>query len=1027
MHDKIFEMYQQRIRILLDHEIEKAYPQSVPLNTEYAVTEGPVTYANRLGLEYQTTKEGKDWGHEWQSAWMRVSAEVPESFAGKELCLRINTGGEALLFENGIPRFSFTDRCAFSENYYKDRYILDGTFSAGDKIEYWIEAVCNGMFGVNLPGAMAKAPEAPLGTYTAKFKYLRLCVFDRELWQFLLDMAAANDLLNSYEKTHYRAKQLLHILNETLDCYGYDPANASAARKILAEKVFSCRAADSALTAYSVGHSHLDIAWLWPVRESIRKSARTFSSQLYLMEKYPGYIFGASQAQLYQMTKEHYPEIYAQIKERVKEGRWELQGGMWVEADNNIISGESAVRQFLHGKNFFMDEFGVDVRNHWLPDVFGYSAAMPQLIKKSGCDYFMTQKISWSKINQFPHHTFRWVGVDGSEVISHFLPEDTYNADGRPGQRKKAQDNFREGGYLPGFLSLYGIGDGGCGPKEEHVEGCLRMQNLEGCPKSVFSKASDFFEILKDYKYQLPSWNGELYLEVHRGTLTTHAKTKRNNRKCEQALTALEFLASHLPTEEYPAEKLDKAWKNVLLNQFHDIIPGSSIHQVYDVVEKEYAEILQMAEAETLAAGKKLFSAKADSAVLVNTLSTVWSGTVELPAHWAGSAVTDDKGNRYPAQTEDGRYFISVTVPPSSFLTLCKGAIFADRTNHSDERVLENDLIRYEFDSNGQLVRAFDKTCGKEVLSGPANLLSVYYDRPMGFADAWDIEIYYPHDFKEHPECVEISSRTSGPVRSRIDFTFKTGESTIRQRAILLSGSKRLDFETEVDWKERRTMLRTAFPVNVSAENAAFDIQYSFLKRSTFDNTSRDEAKFEVAGQRFADLSSDDYGAALLNDCKYGYKVKGSTLDLNLLRSPAFPDYLADLGTHKFTYSFLPHEGDLISSSVQAESAALNRTPILIDGVSAETFKPLCTVDSSAVTLEVVKKAEKDHSIILRLVENHGKHSAAVLNLRDNGTRVSLTNLIEWECGESLPVENGSVSLKFTPFEIKTLRLELPE
>ncbi|MBR2427836.1 MAG: alpha-mannosidase [Lentisphaeria bacterium] len=1027
MHDKIFEMYHQRVKILLDNELPKIYQQYIPLTAEYGLSDEPVKYADRDSLKFQPAAEGMTWGHEWQSAWIHVTAEVPESFAGKELCLQINTGSEALLFENGIPRYSFTNHSAFNESYYKDRYILDGTFSAGARIDYWIEAAATGMFGERLPGAMAVNPPAPLGTYSAAFKYLRLCVFDRELWNFMLDMKTAESLLTGYDKGHYRQKQLLFILNKALDIYAYKPENASAARNFLKEKVFSCRAADSALTAYSVGHSHLDIAWLWPVRESIRKAARTFASQLYLMEKYPDYVYGSSQPQLYQMVKEHYPELYEQVKERVKEGRWELQGGMWVEADSNVISGESIVRQFLHGKNFFMDEFGVEVKNHWLPDVFGYSAALPQFIKKSGCDYFMTQKISWSKINHFPHHTFRWKGIDGTEVLTHFLPEDTYNADAVPEQRIKAQNHYFESGYMPAFLSLFGIGDGGCGPKEEHIESCLRMADLEGCPKSRFAPAKDFFELLGEYSDQLPVWNGELYLELHRGTLTTQAATKRNNRKCEQALIALEFLASCLPAEKYPAEQLDRAWKNVLLNQFHDIIPGSSIHQVYDTTKEEYAAILDMVEKEICRAGKELFSEKEDCAVLVNSLPYSWKGTVELPAHWAGASVTDHNGNLLPVQVEGEKCYAYAVLPPSSFTTVVKGPAVDSPVEITRKNVLENELIRYEFNEKGQLIRAFDKTVQKEVLTKEANVLSVYYDRPMGYADAWDIEIYYPRDFKEHPECISISDRVSGAVRSYIDFTFKGEKCVIKQRAVLSPGSRRLDFETDVDWQEHRAMLRTAFPVNVSAENAVFDIQYSFIKRPTCDNTSWDEAKFEVCGQRYADLSSDDYGAALLNDCKYGYRVKGSTLDLNLLRSPSYPDYSADRGTHTFTYSFLPHKGDHISGGVLPEAAALNRKPLRIDGAFSAAVEPPCTLTSDSVTMEVVKKAEKDDTLIVRLVENHGKHASAELKLRDAAMSVTPTDLIEWGSGEEISSENGTVFLDFAPFEIKTLRLKSPE
>ena len=370
------------------------------------------------------------------------------------------------------------------------------------------------------------------------------------------------------------------------------------------------------------------------------------------MDRYPNYIFGASQAVLYRMVRDNYPKLYEKVKARIAEGRWEVQGGMWVEADANIISGESMVRQFLHGKNYFRDEFGVDVHNLWLPDVFGYSAAMPQIIKKSGCDYFLTQKISWSQINHFPHNTFLWRGIDGTEVIAHFPPENTYNSSATPHDRILAQNRFEENGFLNEFMSLVGIGDGGGGPAEEHVEYEIRNENLDGCPKSTFGRADGFFERLAEHRDKLPIWNGELYLEMHRGTLTTQSRTKRNNRKCEQALVALEFLASSLPYSQYP--NIDELWKTLLTNQFHDILPGSSIGLVYETTEKEHSEILAAVEREMERAAIQLFKATSDSAVIVNSLSCSWEGLLPLPEEWKECGVMID-GKQVPVQIEDGR------------------------------------------------------------------------------------------------------------------------------------------------------------------------------------------------------------------------------------------------------------------------------------------------------------------------------------------------------------------------------------
>ena len=1024
MHDRIFAVYRRRLQIFSKQEMQNVYRESVPLSAEYGWSKEPVPYAERGKLEYRPAQVGLSWAHEWESAWFHVWATVPESFAGRELCLRVNLGGEACVFdETGTPAYGLTGMSAFDTDYYKDRYVI-GSFAAGTRLEYWIEGAANGLFGINQPAATDRNPAKPQGSYTATISQLSLCVFDRELYGMLFDFRVLDELLDVYGMNDYRGKQLLNVLNRAMDMYAGNPANATAVRAYLKEKWLSHPASASALTACAVGHAHIDVGWLWPVRESIRKCGRTFSSQLALMEKYPDYIFGASQAELYKMTKDNYPELFRKIARRIAEGRWEVQGAWWVEADCNIISGESMCRQFLHGKNFFRDEFGVDVRNLWIPDVFGYSASLPQMIRKAGCDHFLTQKISWSQFNTFPHNTFRWVGIDGTEVLTHFPPEDTYNARAMPRERISAANRFREAGCLDRFASLIGIGDGGGGPSERYLEASARVSNLEGCPKAVFRRAEDFFRDIEPQAAELPVWQGELYLELHRGTLTTQAHTKRNNRKCEQALTALEFLASCLPADQYPAEMLDACWKKVLLNQFHDIIPGSSIGLVYQTTEKEHAMVLARCAEEMRKAADTLFRPCQDAAVLVNTLPTAWQGCVELPPDWRDGAVADDEGVEYDTQVEDGRVVAYVDIPGSSFLTLRlrRGEGQAAELETAGERVLENDLIRYEFDGAGQLVSAIDKRDGRELMTAPGNVLSLYADQPLNH-EAWDVDIYYPRDFRQQLSCTSAGMPQVGPCRSFLTFTFEGPASKVTQTVVLGPDSTRLDFVTHVDWHEYRTMLRTAFPVAVAADQAVFDIQYGYVRRPTHNNTSWDEAKFETAGQRYADLSQDDYGVALLNDCKYGYRVKGSVLDLNLLRSPKHPDYNADMGEHDMTYSLYPHAGDHIAGAVPEQAAMLNRDVHVALNREAGAADVPCQVLSDSVNLEVLKRAEKDDSLILRLVETAGRHSAAVLRLADPKARVSETNLIEWERGKALDVSaDGQVELRLKPSEILTLR-----
>ena len=1023
MHENIFKLFKERVARLSANCIEEIYPESIVLQAEYACTENPVPFRDRLKLTYRPIREGEVWGKAWDSAWFHLTGTVPGSFAGKEICLRLNIGSEMLVYgQDGVPLCGLTNHCIFDPQYIKDRVLLNW-LRPGDPVDIWVEGAANEFQGIDMPSAEEKDPPHPLGEYHPLVSRLQLCSFDRQTWLFLLEMETLADSFSCYSADDYRSRQLLHALNRAADVFAYDPANAAAARQMLQETVFTWKADSGALTASSIGHAHIDLGFMWPLRESTRKAARTFANQLLLMEQYPEYKFGASQPYLYREIKEHYPELYEKIRQRVKEGRWELQGGMYVEADCNLISGESMVRQFLYGKNFFMDEFGVNVRNLWLPDVFGYSAAMPQIIRKAQCEFFLSQKISWSEINRFPHHTFRWTGVDGSSVIAHFLPEDTYGAKPNISVRTAAANRFSEGGFLPGFMSLVGIGDGGGGPSEDYVERCRMLRDLRGCPKTQWRFAADFFREMEAWKDELPEWCGELYLEMHRGTFTTQSETKRLNRRCEQALASLEFLASALPAGEWPREKLAGAWETLLTNQFHDIIPGSSIREVYEREEAELAEILSMTETESAALCSRLFHSDDRCAVLVNTLSCEWSGRVELPERWNDGTVKDEAGNELPSQLEDGRLHVSVSVPGGSCLTLFRGDGQTAAVKDTGKRVLENGLVRYEFNAEGRLVSAYDKDLQKEFLTGEGNVFSFYNDRPRRY-DAWEVDIYYPRDRKGSPVCVSAGTATAGPAGASIEFVYRTEHSEIKQRAVLAPETRRLDFETDVDWHEYRTLLRTSFPVAVSSEHASYDIQYAYVERPTHDNTSWDEAKFEVCGQRYADLSNLDCGAALLTDSKYGYSAKGSTLGLSLLRSPKYPDRSADIGKHHFTYSFLPHPGTLTESEVMREAAALNRPVQIFDGFDGSDFEFPCRMISAGISLEVVKRAEKDDSLILRLVEIRGKHSSGVLHFSRIPARVSVTDLLEWENGPKLKLGSRELELAMKPFEILTLRAE---
>jgi alpha-mannosidase len=1011
---KRIEQFNERVgkRVLSDHVLMRA---------EYRHSIDPVPFADRLDGEFLAIEEGAKWGEAWESAWFHLKGKVPAKWAGRKVVAHLDFNGEGMVFSrDGLPLQGLTNGSVFMTVFMRHSFPLFDPAKGGETVELWVEAAANRLFGISLDKDPSRGSLERHGTFTGIVQKIRLCVFDEELHQLWLDYGVLLNMLTQLPEDSVRAVRILKALSDGIDRFADDPKNAAKVREELAP-LFAQKANASAVTAHAVGHAHIDTGWLWPVRETIRKSARTFSSQLALIEQFDGYVFGASQPAHYKMVKDHYPELYKKVQAAVKGGGWELQGGMWVEADCNITSGESMVRQVLHGKNFFMDEFGVDVRNVWIPDVFGYSAAMPQIMKRAGIDYFLTQKLSWSQFNTFPYTTFRWRGIDGTELLTHFPPENNYNSQLLPGEMIKAEKNFKEKDVLDDMMVLFGMGDGGGGPTATMIERGLRQADLEGVPHIRFGRADEFFERIAPSAAKLPVWIGELYLELHRGTLTTQGRTKRGNRLLEQTLRETEYILSCGDLGDYPREALDRIWKILLLNQFHDILPGSSIHKVYEVTEQEHADALDACRKLQAAAAGRMFEEDGQSLVLINTLNTPFTQPVVLPVGWSRQ-LTDSDGNAVPVQAEaDGVTVAAIELPPQGIVTLKKGGALR-KAKAGAGLVLENALIRYELSTDGQIVRAFDKEAGRDVLAeGEAgNVLTLYEDRPYDY-DAWDIDIYYENQVIDTARGVASEWISNGPVRQGICFKLSVGQSEITQKIYLAANSKRLDFVTQVDWQECHRMLRAAFPTSIRTDQASFDIQYGYTQRNTHRNVSWDMARFEVAAHKYADLSEKLYGVALLNDCKYGHKVLDNVIDLNLLRAPTFPDADADLGMHQFTYSLLPHGGNLTDSDVMSEAGQLNQPPAVCAGYRQEDTKVPVRVSGEGVGLEVLKKAEKEDCLVIRLVEKLGCGTTAQVELVDTRARLVETNMMEWTDGEDFGA--GSISIPMRAFDIRTFKI----
>lgn len=807
-----------------------------------------------------------------------------------------------------------------------------------------------------------------------------------------------------------------------------------------------------------LGHAHIDMAWLWRLAHSRDKAGRTFATVLHLMRQYPEYRFVHSSPLLYRFLKQDYPEIFARVKERIASGAWEITGGTWIEPDTNLPSGEALIRQFLFGRRYVRSEFGVEMNVLFLPDVFGYSAALPQIIQKCGLKYFLTTKISWSQFNRFPYDTFRWRGLDGTEVLTHFVttPDEnawfcTYNGQLWPADVKGLWDAYRQKDVNTELLMLFGWGDGGGGPTKEMLESARALKNLPGLPSVEPGMVEPYFARLDQRlaDKDLPVWDGELYLEYHRGTYTSQAATKRANRQAEILYHDAEWLCALADivaeTQSYPAELLNTGWELILLNQFHDILPGSSIHPVYEDSARDYAQVQELgrqAVAQAQSALLDQIGVAQESVVVFNSLSWSRGGLIALPwsETWEDHTLAGDDGAALPAQVveaDDGRrvLFAVPDVPSLGYRAYPVVPVPRRAEGQGDEAItitpthLENRFYRIELNAHGQIAALLDKRHERPVLAPGqrGNVLQTFQDKPLAF-DAWDIDIFYQEKMAEIDELIEAAVEESGPLRGVLRLRWRFRDSVITQRLTLYRDWPRIDFRTEVEWREAQTLLKVAFPANVRATRATYDIQFGSLERPTHWNTSWDWARFEVCGHKWVDLSEGDYGVALLNDCKYGHDVKDNVMRLTLIKSPIRPDALADKGRHAFTYSLWPHAGDWRQGGVPHEAYALNY-PLRAHALPAQpggrlpARYALATVEDDRVVVETVKKAEDERAWIVRVYENQQCRCQTVtLTFGQPIRRAVECNLVEE--GEA-PVAHAGAQLTFAirPFEIKTFKI----
>jgi alpha-mannosidase len=965
----------------LSQLIAAIHPQSLPLDLAANTVRGePIAFTDAARGEYRPFRVGERWGPPWSTTWFRVRGRVPPEWSGQHVVASFDIGFEgqtgftceALAWRDGNPWRGVDPN---------HRWLpIHST-----EVDFYLEASA-------MPKAVVSGPaEAPSmialresGDPAFVFRQAELQVQDEAARRIALDFTVLYELAAALPDGRRRSSIL-----EALERFTAGELTDLAA--VLREPSTSSHL----ITA--VGHAHIDTGWLWPMRETRRKCSRTFSTALALMDEYPDYVFACSQPAQYAWMKESYPSIYEGIRQKVAAGQWEPVGSMWVEADCNLPSGEALVRQFLHGKRFFLQEFGVDTRELWLPDVFGYPASLPQLIAESGGEYFLTQKLSWNDTNKPAHHTFMWEGIDGTAIFTHFPPADTYNGTFSATEVVRSAADFKDQAASNRSLYLYGWGDGGGGPEPDMIESARRLRNLDGAPRVGLGRAADFFRTASRESHDLTTWVGELYFELHRGTYTTQARTKLLNRRAEQALREAEVWAV-AAGDAYPIELLDPAWKSLLINQFHDVLPGSSIDWVYEDAERELEAVVQVATGISGSAQARI-AGTGDSPIVFNVNSHPRREVIEVDGQ--------------PALVEAvacGWTPLVGSVPAPEPITV-KG------------NVIENGLLRIRWDSQGLLTSIWDKEAGREVLDADraGNLLQVHDDNPKNW-DAWDIDADYRRRSTDVTLLASSTVERDGPLRAAVTFVREFGRSRLEQRMVLDAGSRVLRFETEVDWHEEHKLLKVAFPVAVRSARATYEIQFGHVERSTHTNTTWDQARFEVCAHRWADLGEPGYGVGLLNDSKYGYDILGSVMRLSLLRAPTHPDPAADVGRHRFTYALMPHPGDFREAGVIAAAEDLNAPLRLVRGAMGSGRRSLIEVDARQVIVEAVKRAEDSDAVIVRLYEAWGGRCRARLTSSLPVSRAYLCDLLERE-RDKVEVRDGQLEVELTPFKILTLKL----
>ena len=1011
MHQGTKALEERLDRFIRDRLEPAIYRDHIPLSIQaWQAPREPVPFAFATEQKFDEVSLGWRFGRAWSTIWLKVSGAVPQDWKSEQedshaaeivIDFGYNTSrsgfqAEALAYDlSGVPIKAIAPKNSWLPWSYADK-----------TVEFFLEVAANPdvageyTFEPTALGDWDTASEAPL----YELKKLHLARRDIQVWELAQDVWTLRGLMLALPAENTRRHLIARALEDMLDAIDpNDVSNSAIEARAKLTDVLNAPANFSSHRIIATGHAHIDSAWLWPIRETVRKCARTFSNVLSLMDEYEDFVFSASSAQHYKWIKEHYPIVFAGIQEKVKAGQWKPVGGMWVECDGNLPGSEAMVRQFVYGQKFFRENFDLQAKEAWLPDSFGYSGSLPQIVRQSGITSFLSQKMSWNQVNRMPHHTFWWEGIDGSRVFTHFPPVDSYISEISGAELAHAEANFSDKGRSTISLVPFGWGDGGGGPTREMIAAARRTGDLEGSPKVKMGSADEFFGQAKAENDNLPVWRGEMYLELHRGVLTTQHRTKHGNRRNEALLREAELWASYATIKlgaAYPSEKLAEIWESILLMQFHDILPGTAIAWVYKEVENRHAQITQ-------------------------ELRDIIDSSLKLLANDSSGATPSLMRANSTPSSKHNLQALSIGV-------LENQAKPASISEGKDQVVLDNGILRVSVDRTGRITSLVSISNNRDAIAEgiPANEFQLHNDTPTRW-DAWDIDENYRNTkqvldrvdefhFRLEDGCavIETKRHIASPGRPR---------STIVQTLRLEPGSNALDIGVEVDWHESEKFLKLAFPIDIHAEEVAAETQFGFVKRPTHVNTSWDFARFETSQHKYLFLEERDWGVAFANDSTYGFDVQRTTesngatvtsVRFSLLRAPKFPDPEADQGSHSMRFKIRP------TATIQdAVHLGYELNTPAIEVLGNRPVEPLVTSAASQVIVETVKLAEDaSGDLIVRLYESTGGRCSSLISFAGSASSISLTDFLE--APVSVETTSGdSINLEFRPFQVVTLRV----